>query len=223
MTDSIFKGIAQAQIKQSTRDIVYETLREAILSGDLVSGTQLKEAQLAKEFGVSKTPIREALQQLVHHGLADSELAKGVVVHSLTQAEIQDVVEMRLVLEPLAVTQSIPHLTSQDVDTLENTLIEAKDAAEHADYQTLSRLNSEFHRGLYQKATNQLLLQWLESLSDKRRLITMQGWRVDNRSQHEWDEHHAIFIAAKAQKAERASELLTQHIRGFAEIVFRDS
>jgi len=210
------------RVKASASSIVYETLREAILTNEIPAGTQLVEATLAQQFGISKTPVREALQQLVHSGLATSELAKGVMVHRLTLAEIQDVVEMRLVLEPLALRQSVPNLSAEDFDLLQNTLQQAQDAFQQQDFKALSKLNSLFHSTLSSRATNHLLLRWLDSLSDHRRLITMQGWAIDNRSGQEYAEHQAILAAAMAGEAEQAAILLAKHISGFAEIALRE-
>lgn len=209
-------------IKVPASTLIFEALREAILLNQLPAGTQLVEAQLAKQFNVSKTPIREALQKLVYSGLADSELAKGVVVHTLTGREIHDLMEMRLVLEPLAVEQSVPNLTQDELDTLRATLEMSRKAIEHDDNQLVSQFNSDFHRGLYAKATNQLLLQWLDSMTDRRQLITIRGWAVENRREREWEEHMAVLVAAEAGDAQGAANCLRKHIISYAETVERN-
>jgi DNA-binding GntR family transcriptional regulator len=205
--------------RASASETVYEALREAILTRELPGGTPLIEAQLARQFNVSKTPIREALQRLGHGGLVDYELARGATVHTLTAQEIQDVFEMRVLLEPLAVQQSIPRLKPQHTEILEDTLLQAQQALQQQDYKQLSLLNSRFHQTLYSQATNHLLLRWLDSLSDLRRLITMHGWALENRSAREWEEHHAIWEAAQNNDVPLAVDCLTRHIQRFSQLV----
>lgn len=206
-------------LKVPASTLIYNALREAILANELPGGTQLVEAQLAERFNVSKTPVREALQRLVHSGLADSELAKGVVVHTLTEKEVRDLVEMRLVIEPMALEKSVPHLTKAERKNLRQLLENAYQAMQDRDFVRLSQHNSDFHWGLCAKAPNQLLLRWLSSLNDKRRLITMQGWAIENRSELDWQQHMDILNAVEASDSAEARRRLENHIRSFAELI----
>ena len=206
-------------VKKSTSDRVYEALHKAILSQELPGGTALIEAQLAAQFGVSKTPIREALQRLTHTGLVDFEVAKGATVHQLTRREIEDIWEMRILLEPLSLKQSAPRLTQPELDRLTHILDDAKAALEDGDYQQLSLLNSNFHETLYSKAINHLLIQWLESLSDRRRLISMLGWTGSSRVRDEWGEHRGILEAVQSGNFDLAAQRLEAHIRQFVQFL----
>lgn len=206
-------------LKQSTGDRIFDILREAILSHELPSGTPLIEAQLVEEFGVSKTPIREALQRLVYVGLADMEIARGVTVHTLTQNEIRDIFELRLVLEPLALQQSAGQLDAHDLDQLDIILDEALRAIDVKNHQELSQLNKNFHEQLVHKAHNQLLLDTLNRLSDRRRLLSLVGWRRENRTRAEWDEHRSVVVALREGNVDLAVERLTAHIQRFSKIV----
>ena len=203
------------RLKKSTSDLIFDALRESILTGDLAPGTALIEKNLADEFGVSKTPIREALHHLSHIGLVDLETAKGATVHTLTSDEIKDIWEMRQYLEPLALELSIPHLTDEDVETLGALLVDAKVAISNADLKNLSRLNTEFHEMLYYRAENHLLVRWLDSLSDRRRLVSMHIWNNENHSADEWQEHQAILQAIESRDIGKASQALKNHISTF--------
>ena len=210
-------------IRQSMSDIVFETLREAILSSELPGGTPLIEAQLAKKFNVSKTPIREALQRLGHSGLVDNELARGATVHTITPDDIRDIYELRLLLEPSALRQSAPHLSEDEIAEIEKTLNQAESALKDGDLQQLSIQNGKFHGWLVRHATNKILLDWLDSLSDRRRLISLQGWAIDNRSDRELEEHRGILAAIANGDFDAAAERLKQHIKNFAQIVVKDN
>ncbi len=211
--------LKEGNLRQSISDVVYETLLEAILSQELPGSTPLFEAQLAEQFNVSKTPIREAIQRLSQTGLVDYERARGATVHMLTRDEIQDIFEMRCLLEPLALRQSATHITRAEIARLDDVLNQAQHALDAENYRLLSLFNTEFHRSIVANATNTLLLRWLDSLGHRRRLISLQGWAIENRSQREQEEHREILHAIRDNDIDHAVHSLTQHITRFAQIV----
>jgi DNA-binding GntR family transcriptional regulator len=207
------------QLKKSTSDLIFDALRESILVGELKPGTQLIEKNLAAEFGVSKTPIREALHHLSHIGLVDLETARGATVHVLTFDEIKDIWEMREYLEPMALELSMPYLTNSEIELLQVYLDEARIALDQGDMKSLSQVNTDFHELLRSKADNHLLNQWLDSLSDRRRLVSMMIWDIENNMDQEWHEHVAILDAIKARDIPTASQALKDHIANFSQQV----
>jgi DNA-binding GntR family transcriptional regulator len=200
-------------------DGVFVALKEAILTQTLQPGTPLIEAHLAEQFGVSKTPVREALLRLSKEGLVDLENTRGANVHRLTRDEARDIFEMRLHLEPLGLEQSAPFLGERELQALEKHLLDAEKATQRGDFSKLSRLNIAFHRGLYAHAPNQLLVQWLDGLNDRRRLLSLQGWQRENRSQREWREHRAILEAVQAGDVKLARRRLIEHIERFSNLI----
>lgn len=207
------------QLKKSTSDLIFDALRESILVGELQPGTQLIEKNLASEFGVSKTPVREALHHLSHIGLVDLETARGATVHVLTPDEIKDIWEMREYLEPMALELSMPYLTNGEIEQLQVYLDEARIALDQGDMKSLSQINTDFHKLLRSKANNHLLNQWLDSLSDRRRLVSLMIWDIENNMDQEWHEHVAILEAIKARDIPKASQALKDHIANFTQQV----
>jgi DNA-binding GntR family transcriptional regulator len=208
-------------VRKSVTDLIVENLREAILDQTLQGGTPLIEKQLAEEFCVSKTPVREALLRLAQTGLVDFIHAKGATVHQLSFAEMQEVLEMRQVLEPLALKQSVPNLTSDDIKILEQLLATAVKPQIQQNFSKLSEVNNRFHNILYSRAENLLLLKWLDDLNDRRRLISVEGWKTENRSSQELKEHQAILQAIKQKDFVLAVKQLERHINNFANLVLR--
>jgi DNA-binding GntR family transcriptional regulator len=206
----------------STTDNVFDALHEAILSQALPGGTPLIEAQLAELFGVSKTPVREALQRLAQTGLVDIVAIRGASVHDITKAEIKDIFELRLTLEPLALSQSIPNLSENELNLLDTLLKNAKLALQKRDLPALSQANAAFHETLVSGSDNALLLSWLKSLSERRRLISIQGWNLNNRSTKEWQEHRSILDAVKDRDTKQAVKRLKAHIQNFSDIVLSE-
>ncbi len=200
-------------------DGVFDAMKEAILTRALPSGTPLIEQHLAEEFGVSKTPVREALLRLSKEGLVRLENTRGASVVELTREEVHDIFEMRLYLEPLALEQSAAFLGKPQLRALEQLLKNAEKAIAQDDFVTLSRLNIEFHRGLYALSPNQLLVGWLDGLSDRRRLLSVQGWQRENRSGTEWQEHRSILDAVQDGDIPLAKKRLVDHIKRFSRIL----
>ncbi len=200
-------------------DGVFTALKEAILTQALQAGTPLIEAHLAEQFGVSKTPVREALLRLSKEGLVDLENTRGANVHRLTRDEARDIFEMRLHLEPLGLEQSAQFLGERELQALEKHLLDAEKATLRGDFSRLSRLNIAFHRGLYAHAPNRLLVQWLDGLNDRRRLLSLQGWQRENRSQREWREHRAVLTAVWAGDIKLARKRLVEHIERFSGLI----
>jgi DNA-binding GntR family transcriptional regulator len=207
--------------RKSVTDLIAENLREAILSQTLPGGTPLIEKQLAEEFEVSKTPVREALLRLAQTGLVDFAHAKGATVHQLSFAEMQDVLEMRYILEPLALKQSAPKLTGDDIKTLEQLLASAAKPQVQQNLGKLSEVNNSFHNILYSRAENVLLLKWLNDLNDRRRLISVVGWKTQNRSSEELKEHRVILQAIKTKNVVLAAKQLEHHIQHFSNLVLK--
>ncbi len=215
---SLDLNIETTSLRKSVTDLIVENLREAILSQTLQGGTPLIEKQLAEEFRVSKTPVREALLRLAQTGLVDFAHAKGATVHQLGFAEMQDVLEMRQVLEPLALKQSAPRLTIDDIKMLEHLLVSAAKPQVQQNLGKLSEVNNSFHNILYSRADNVLLLKWLDDLNDRRRLISVKGWKTENRSSEELKEHRAILQAIRQKNVALAVKQLERHINNFANL-----
>jgi DNA-binding GntR family transcriptional regulator len=208
-----------AAISSNRTDSVFEAIKEAILTRAIPSGTPLIEQHLAEEFGVSKTPVREALLRLSKEGLVRLENTRGASVVELTPQEIHDIFEMRLVLEPLALEQSAASLGKSKVKALEQILKKCEKAITQQDFIKLSQLNIDFHRGLYALAPNQLLVGWLDGISNRRRLLSVQGWQRNNRSLEEWQEHRSILDAIQNTDIALAKKRLIDHITRFSSIL----
>jgi DNA-binding GntR family transcriptional regulator len=190
-------------------DHITAQLRERILSGDLPGGLQLRQEQLASEFGVSRIPVREALNRLEAEGLVTREHNRGCTVSSLSLAEIAESLEIRLALETRALRLAIPGMTSADVAAAGRVLDRYARANSPAQW---SELNLEFHLSLYRPAGLPRLLRMIESLirgSDRylRVYVSFVVGRDDP-----LEEHHAILAACKAGEIGRAVRLLESHI-----------
>lgn len=133
-----FKTVAREVLPNSVTTI----LRQAILKGDLKPNERLVQADIADQLGVSRMPVREALKTLELEGLVSLEPHKGAIVNSLTLEDIDEIYELRTILEPFTLEKSIPNLTLDDVISLENL---HKKMIETTDVETYVDLNNQFH------------------------------------------------------------------------------
>lgn len=201
---------------QHARTVIEDTLAEAILSGDLTSGTPLRQAELAEVFGVSRMPVREALLALAARGLVDNVPHKGAVVISVDAADVVNTYRIRAVLEPEALGGSIPLLDPGDLDHARDALAAMDDAPPLVD---VGRLNSEFHLALYRRHPNAKLLKLIASeLDDEERYLRFHLAELGT-DQLAQDEHRQILDHAVAGEVDEAVAVLRRHICAAADTI----
>ncbi|WP_207842267.1 GntR family transcriptional regulator [Williamsia soli] len=201
---------------QHARTVIEDTLAEAILSGDLASGTPLRQAELAEVFGVSRMPVREALLALTARGLVDNVPHKGAVVISVDAADVVNTYRIRAMLEPEALGGSIPLLDPDDLDHARECLLAMDGEPPLAD---LGRLNSEFHLSLYRRHPNAKLLKLIAAeLDDEERYLRFHLAELGT-GQLAQDEHRQILEHAVAREVQQAVTVLRQHISAAADTI----
>ncbi|MBB6097066.1 DNA-binding GntR family transcriptional regulator [Deinobacterium chartae] len=198
------------------RDEVYQHLRRAVLEGDYLPGTRLGETEIGERFGVSRTPIREALQRLVQEGLLEASANKGVRVRTVTPLEARESYAVREVLDGLAAALAARHHTEADAAQLRAALL-ALEAAE-GDYREQTRLDLAFHRAVSQAAHNRILAEQLAGLERTVSLIKHLT-RTYNAAPETREQHRAILEAVLARDEDAAREQAQQHVRTFAALV----
>lgn len=230
-----------AQSRKSSRtmaDAIAEALRTAILAGDLPAGQPLRQEILAARFGVSRVPIREALLKLETDGLVASVPRRGTVVAPLDIDDFQEILDMRIALELLAVEVALPKAGPDALQAAESALANAEKALELAagddddarrEFETRwGELNWEFHKALYQAAGRPRLLDAIENLHLqfarhlRSRLeivapaLLPGAEKGKRRDLGEWravlEEHRAILSAFSDGDLDRAKAVLKRHI-----------
>ena len=193
--------------------VVYEAIRDAIVEGRIAADEQLVQEQLAAELGVSRTPVRDALNRLSHEGLVRAVLGRGYQVIDLTDQDINDVFVVRERLEMLAVEQSAGRLTALH-QARARPLIEEMRATDPADAVAQYELNRRFHQTIIEPCNNAILLGLLDQLWDLpvSRRITKSYLRDAANVAHMVDEHDAILAAAAEGDLPRLLDLSRAHL-----------
>ena len=197
---------------KSTADLIAEQLRTAILQGDLQIGQQLKQDQIAADLSVSKIPVREALAQLRKEGLVDIRPNRGAIVSSLTFEEIEEIFEMRLALETVALRKAIPNMTAIDITDAEQILHRLDATQDISDW---IRLNWTFHKTIYRPSGMLRLLETVTSLNaNVTRYVTLSGWWGIDYLLKPQREHWQILDYCKQKEVDLAVHLLELHLGG---------
>ena len=194
------------------RDVVFNTLRQAILRGELKPGERLMEIQLANKLGVSRTPIREAIRKLELEGLVLMIPRRGAEVAEITEKSLRDVLEVRSALEELAVELACERITDEDVDKLREAAKEFEEVSKSDDVTALAEADVKFHDIIYLATDNQRLIQLLYNLREQ-----MYRYRVEYLKREEvyatlFAEHEHIIECIVRRDKSAAKQAISTHI-----------
>lgn len=195
------------------RDVVFQTLRQAILRGDLAPGQRLMEIKLSTQLGVSRTPIREAIRMLELEGLVSNIPRKGAMVADITEKDLNDVLEVRLGLEELAILLACERITEDEKKLLEEKSREFADMVEAgADLSELARTDVEYHDVIYQATKNPRLVQLLNNLREQMYRYRIEYLKDASRRQSLVDEHMLICSCIEKKDVRGAQDTMSEHI-----------
>ncbi|MGE5113942.1 MAG: GntR family transcriptional regulator [Acidobacteriaceae bacterium] len=200
--------------RQSLTTAVAERLREKIVRGEIKEGEQLRQDAIASEFQVSRIPVREALRQLEAEGLITIVPHRSAVVSLLSCEEIEEIFEMRAVLEPEVLRASIPNLTEADLRQAQDILTTYdRSLANEGDIAEWGRMNWMFHSSLYAKAHRPQFMAVIRNINyNGERYIRLQLY-LTRAMERAREEHQRLLELCRSRDIDAACELLAQHIR----------
>lgn len=201
--------------RQSLTERAYELTRHDIMSGILLPREALVESELAARYGMSKTPVREALLALAQIGLVETNAFRGWRVRYFGAQDASEIYQLREILEPFAVRQAVPHMGDTDAAALRAQLWQGRTAIERGNLVELSRLNRAFHRALYAQCGNSRLVEILDRMQDQLQVMALRTWQTNPSYTEEAEQHEAILAAIEAGDADLAAERLRAHIVEF--------
>ena len=201
------------------RDVVFNTLRQAILRGELKPGERLMEIQLANKLGVSRTPIREALRKLELEGLVNMVPRKGAEVADITEKSLRDVLEVRKALEELSVQLACEKITEEEIEELKRVAERFKDTLDDQDVTKIAEADVAFHDVIYTATDNQKLILLLNNLREQ-----MYRYRVEYLKKEEAypqliAEHEELITKITHHEKHEATKIMCRHIDNQVEAV----
>ena len=203
------------------REVVFNTLRQAILRGELKPGERLMEIALSNRLGVSRTPVREAIRMLELEGLVIMIPRKGAQVAQITEQDMIDVLEVRLGLEELAVRFACERITDEELEKLGEAVQEFEKSITNADLSALAEADVKFHEIIYQATHNQRLVQIINNIREQMYRYRIEYLKDVESRKRLLKEHYAIWAALKNRDKDNAVKYICTHIVNQQEAIRR--
>ncbi|MGF7184162.1 DNA-binding GntR family transcriptional regulator [Desulfitispora alkaliphila] len=201
------------------REIVFDSLRDAIINGTLKPGERLMEVQLAEEMGVSRTPVREAIRKLELEGFVVMVPRKGAYVAGISLKDIADVFEIRAALEGLAAGLAAERCTDDELEELERHLVKVTELVNSNDIQTLVDIDTGFHDIIYKASRNEKLVQIISNLREQIQRFRTTSLAVPGRLREVVMEHKQIVEAIAERNICLARDLAQNHVENAENIM----
>ncbi len=201
------------------RDVVFNTLREAILKGELKPGERLMELQLAAKLGVSRTPIREAIRMLEQEGLAVTIPRKGAEVAKMTEKDMEDVLEIREALDELAAKIACTRITEEQLAALEGIRDEFVESTRSCDVKRIAEADVGFHDVIYEATGNPKLVNMLNNLREQIYRYRVEYLKEEKNYPVLIKEHERIVEALQAHNQAAVVSAMHAHIENQAAAV----
>ena len=216
------KKFDNSGVGNPTRVHVYKELEQAILDGEIATGTALGEVKLSQELGVSRTPVREALMQLEMEGLVKTVPNKGAVVVGISTSDVDDIYTIRTRIEGLVARRAAEKMSQQQLDALREIVELQEFYVSKKDYMQVWHLDKRYHETLYEGCGSRPLKQMLtlfHNYIQKAREATVRSGRAEN-STHEHREILDAIIARDPDEAERKMSIHVTNARdSFFELI----
>lgn len=194
------------------RDVVFNTLRQEILTGKLKPGEHLREITLANKIGVSRTPVREAIRMLELEGLVKMMPRKGAQVADISQKELTDVLEVRNALEQLAIELACQRITPEQIEQLKENVVEFKAATRSGDVTRLAQIDVDFHDIIFSATDNRRLIQMLNNLREQMYRFRFEYLKDSEVYEGLIEEHIQVIKNLEERDIQAARENISYHI-----------
>ena len=202
-------------------EVVYRRLKDGIISGTLPPETRLIELSIAADFGVSRTPVREALKRLAAENLVLADPSRGMVVHAPDASEIDDVFVMREALDGLAARLAAHRVTPSELSRLRLIVESMQDAIDNDRRNQIILANQRFHDVIYAAAGNRMLTRVARDLRDYVRRFSTLPFASPDRVVHVLTEHQAILEALERHDPAAAQRASDDHLSKAREYLVR--
>ncbi len=194
------------------REIAYETLKHAIITGELPAGSRIVETEYAERMHISRTPLREALRKLERDGLVEYMLRRGVVVRAFTLADVEEIYTIRNALEMLTLPAIIKNATAEDIRRLRAILDEMDPLDANNDVAALSPRARKFHSELTAISGLKRTIRAIEGQDEYITRFSALAIAKENRRSAAHAEHHQLMDLVEARDLEGFTALMRKHI-----------
>jgi DNA-binding GntR family transcriptional regulator len=198
--------------KESISSKVYSQLKENILSGEIAAGAHLLEAQIAKQMGISRAPIREAFLQLEADGLVEVRANQGTFVRDLSIDDVREIYTARCLIEGYAASLAAKRATPEDIERLRQSLSDVLDTAKKGDYQATVVADFNMHRTIWQISGHKIIFEILQRLENQIRMFMALQAPLYEHLYDSVKDHKEIFEYISRGDSEAAKSSTEAHI-----------
>jgi DNA-binding GntR family transcriptional regulator len=203
------QGIEQIERQESLVDLAYARVRNAVISGQIQEGEQLNQLELAKHLGVSQRTVREAIAHLISEGLAVREPHKGTRVVSLHLHELEEIYELRALLEGWAVELAAEKLSSKDLEKMRRLLPATVPTGKADSIDTVRRANRDFHWTVIEASGKKHLIRFLKQLWG---MLLISALPKEKDRQQDFRAHKQLLEALEDSDGRKARRITEEHI-----------
>lgn len=223
---STIRDLGEAQSSQTTELVslkVLENLRLAIQQNKLKPGQHLVEEEIAKQMGVSRVPVRQAIHILQRDGLVVIEPHRGASVINLSDQDIEEIYGLRIALEMYAIAQAVVRARPDEIDELQSIVDQMRKQASEDVPPDQNQLDLKFHETICRMGGNRKLLESWQKLSTQIRMVLALKNLINNDSQTLPEGHQRVVNAIRQRDAVTAQQILVEHIKASAKRVLKGS
>ncbi len=208
----IVTSLTPAVESKPIREIAYETLKHAIITGEIPAGARIVETEYAGRMHISRTPLREALRKLERDGLVEYALRRGVVVRAFTIADVEEIYTIRNALEMLTLPDIIRNATAEDIRSLRDKLHEMDAYDQSSDIQALSPRARAFHAQLTSISRLNRILRVIEGQDEYITRFSAVSIAKENRRHAAHQEHYQLVEYVERKDLDNFEKLMRKHI-----------
>jgi DNA-binding GntR family transcriptional regulator len=209
------------QNPRNLKEAVHQRLKESIIRGEIAAGTKLAETQLAQKLGVSRTPLREAINRLEQDGFVEIIPRRGAYVKKQSLREILENLELREVLEGLAVRLAARHATPEMIRKMRACFRGFSERNVERSISSYAHQNIRFHNLIIQASQNRKLIALIRNLFDQMDMVRLHTIVLPGRARKSLSEHSAILQLIEKGSAQTAEKELRAHIADLRQAVLK--
>ncbi len=222
LRENDLKALKALPERMSLGQHVYESLKQAIVKGDMPPGRRIVESRVAEALGISRTPVREAIHKLEREALLHRSPAGGFYVAGLTRADVEETFGIRSVLESYAARLAALKHRREELEPLEEKIRAYQAGLEKKDTEALLRINTEFHDLLYALSRSPRLIAMINNLRDQIYRFRQVILKVEEMAKTSNEDHRLMLSFIRKREADRVEMLVREHILRGQEIVLRE-
>ena len=191
---------------------VAERLRQRIFAHELTPGTWIDEQKLAEQYGISRTPLREALKVLASEGLVELKPRRGCYVTEISSQDLDDIFPLMAMLEGRCASEAVSRAGPEDIGTLREIHERLEQSAREGKIDAFFEANQEFHRKIQELSGNRWLLSVIQDLRKVLKLSRLHSLSLEGRLQQSLEEHRTIMAAMEAGNPAAAENIMHDHL-----------